>query len=128
RERRHAVPVREAQQQATALWFAVANRMNAGIEQGEAGDPARRPADDFERDPASHGMSRDREALGRGREHMVGHGRYGRESAKRHDPRLRHVPEALRDVRPKDLVAQQSGQEQKGLLQWGVLVIYSVSL
>jgi hypothetical protein len=73
-------------------------------------------------------MSRYRESLGRHRQHMIGHGGYGRESAKRHDPRLRHVPEALRDVGPKDLVAQQSGQKQEWMLQWGLLVIYSVSL
>jgi hypothetical protein len=59
---------------------------------------------------------------------MIGHGGYGRESAKRHDPRLRHIPEALRDVGPKDLVAQQSGQEQERLLQWRSLVICSLSL
>jgi hypothetical protein len=73
-------------------------------------------------------MSRYRESLGRHRQHMIGHGGYGRESAKRHDPRLRQVPEALRDVGPKNLVAQQSGQEQEGLLQWRSLVICSLSL
>jgi hypothetical protein len=105
RERRHAAPVCQPQQTAAALRFAVADRVHAGIEQGEAGNPLRRRAQHLERNPAAHGMSRDREALGGHRQHMLCHGGYRRESSKRHDAHIRSIPEALRDVGPNGFIA-----------------------